>query len=167
MGLDRYIGDIDQNNRIDWTDVMLLGQFVYANGASGYGIGDGNHAAEYSLLVTRIRRPWTFFNQGHQWHSFYIRANVDSVTVRVNPSGQITEPILEVAGGRLSPKLNYCGGEFDDEKVRKNGWKVHLAGCETGTGQVILLDRETGFELASYEINIQGVEIVEGEGEVD
>ena len=158
------LGDVNGNGVTDWTDLMLLGQWLTAGAPrnNSYGIGQEIDAFEASLEPDPSR---TRFSADGAWHTFTVRTTADSVLVVVNEPG--TDLALEIAGGTQAPRGNFCGAERSDSprRPRRDGWKLHLAGCAPGRTNVVLKDARYGMTLASYRVTVGELEEEEEEDE--
>ena len=143
LGLYGWLGDIDQDGDLDWVDIGLLGQWLTDGlpAKNAFGIGQVVELQQ-SVALVEPSPAFSFFENDGTWHTFEVATTLDSVRVIVN--GPETDVALEIAAGRLPPKRSYCGPEASDEpyRPRKNGYKLHLAGCQPGKTEVVLEDFE-------------------------
>ena len=89
------------------------------------------------------------------WKTFTVYTSLDSVLVRVNPSG--SDLAIEVEGGARPPTREYCPAEGNDRprRGRQNGWGLHVKACQAGQTKILLIDYDTREVVQQYEINVE------------
>ena len=152
LGGSAFLGDINGDDTIDWVDLGLLGDYVIS-GDNPYGIGR-EVEMELTAELTPSPSDAVFLTDG-QWQTFAVSTNADSLLVRVNGRG--TDVVLEIAGGSRAPTRNYCGPEAGDSprRARRNRWNLHLAGCEEGSTEVVLMDYLSRDTLRTYSVTVR------------
>ena len=152
LGGSAFLGDINGDDTIDWVDLGLLGDYVIS-GDNPYGIGR-EVEMELTAELTPSPSDAVFLTDG-QWQTFAVSTNADSLLVKVNGPG--TDVVLEIAGGNRAPRRNFCGPEAGDSpsRARRNRWNLHLAGCEEGSTEVVLMDYLSRDTLRTYSVTVQ------------
>ena len=142
LGPNTYLADLNGDNQVDFVDATLLGTYLIDPSNNPHGIGQ-EIEAQLTASLSPDPTATEFFNEGHVWHTFTVQTNADSLQVTVNGPG--TDVVLEIAGGRRPPGRSYCGPERSDSpsRPRRDGWKLHLAGCADGETRIVLADYAT------------------------
>ena len=133
--------DIDGDDDVDWTDLALLGSYVFTKPAPSnlYGIGEAVDAEEYLLSASLMPDPTKVdFKADGRWHNFTVTTSwktqsqppkhVDytgPVTVRVDDSS-----ILKMWWWQSS--YYTCSSSLRDTDTAYNGQKVHFLACKEG-----------------------------------
>ena len=151
--LNETLADVDKDGVITWIDASIIGS--YATGSftnNPYGVGE---LVDIRAIATLTPDPSLgAFNNDGSWKTFTVQlAGVDSVLIEVNAPD--TDLVMEIAGGYKAPPTNYCGPEVSDSpsRYRKDGYKLHLAGCLPGGTAVVIKD-PAGEVLNSYDVTV-------------
>ena len=155
--------DIDGDDDVDWTDLALLGSYVFTKPAPSnlYGIGEAVDAEEYLLSASLMPDPTKVdFKADGRWHNFTVTTSwktqsqppkhVDytgPVTVRVDDSS-----ILKMWWWQSS--YYTCGSSLRDTDTAYNGQKVHFLACKEGAVTITLEDPQ-GREVGRYEVEVE------------
>ncbi len=150
------LADINKDNEVDWVDLKELGSYLQDKTDNPFSIGVSVQSF-FAFLEPKIPddpSAWMLTSNGHQWHSFTLKTNADSVRVIANPPGR--DIILEISGGNNAPRRNYCAGERSDgaRYIRRNEQPIHLAGCGAGYGQILIEEALYGIILSRYNLYI-------------
>ena len=147
---DITLGDVNRDGRTDLTDAYHIATYLTdpSDPTLPPGIGEtlvqGTGTASLSPLPSTVS-----FEDDGVWHRFTVHAG-EPIVVVANPTG--TTPRVEI---NSSSGSNYCPAEAEDDRARRDGEEVYLAGCSSGTGTVELRRASDQTVLQTYTFTIQ------------
>ena len=147
------LADVNKDGAVTSADAFAVARYLDDPLINPYRVGDVVRI-EWKATLSPEPIDRVFRNDG-SWHTFQVRTSVDSVIVTVNGTG--IDPVLEIAGGSRAPGRSYCPPEKNDSprRPRRNGWSLHLSGCDPGKTQVVLTEYGTGRVLNVYEVVVK------------
>ena len=142
-----------------YAEHFVDGRLVRAGGDIGQVTTDSDGEEEEAVAPQAWLTPdpaeVEFSADDPAWKTFIVHTSLDSVLVRVNPSG--SDLAIEVEGGPRPPTREYCPAEGNDRprRGRQNGWGLHVKACQAGQTKILLIDYDTREVVQQYEINVE------------
>ena len=151
------LADINSDGATDWTDLALLGSWIYTNPkpVNTYRIGEPINAQDALLQAFLSPDPaqTTFIADGETWHPFTV-----SVTTAAGYAGNYRDRVNVKSGNSSRLKVSRSSFYGCDDNINEletsNGQSVFLLACQEGSVD-IMLDDEDGNQLKRYAVEIE------------
>ena len=130
--------DIDGDGDNDWTDLALLGDFLFGSGENPHGIGQ---AMEALASLTPHSDTVSFVADG-AWKRFTVQVAEEDSSVVVLVNGLSLDSVSLEISARAEAPGNYCPAERNDGVAASDGDVIWIAGCSEGNSSIFILAQD-------------------------